>query len=59
MYLYYRNNIMNKVKKHLECHKEKYMYAGIVTSAFLHATSGMAIKAVLMMVISAMGIFKI
>jgi len=43
---------MNKVKVHLECHKEKYMYAGVIASAFLHATSGMAIKTVLAMVVA-------
>ena len=49
---------MWKVTKHLEAHKEKYMYGGVLLSAILHALNGMAIKTFALMVVSALPLLK-
>jgi len=49
---------MSKVGAHLEAHKEKYMYAGVLLSAFLHALNGMAIKTFVLMVVAFYPLFK-
>ncbi len=46
-----------KINFHLESHKDKYMFGGLVLGALLHATQWMALKTVLVAFLTASGVF--
>jgi len=48
---------MKRVWQHLETHKDKYMYAGVLLSAFAHTMNGVTVKMFVVGITSALTAF--